>query len=336
MIAHLVDQQIKYWQIRNINHHDIASAYQNWNENINNIFIFNFKNEKVFINSKPRFYDDSQLVKIDANTPRPLKRALQYLEFLSQAILHKNLSLDFEIAFKVGDEPIKSFDVPSFAFQKMEFSPEILLPDIDIINPDLHHFQADEIPYGQKLTKAVFVGSTTGMRHTAESVMSLENVRLKNGVFFKDEPLVDFNLPNIVQCTDEVKSLIIQLGINQSRIEWSEQFKNKFIITMDGNGATCSRVFIALKSNSVLMKYASHHQLFYFPFLRAYEHFLPIYNPMDVLHFINMEKQLSHVYQEINANAKQFSNDYLCMESLIDYTSQVLMGYNQICSRFSL
>ena len=336
MISNLVSQQLKYWENRNINQRDIASAYQNWNDNVNNIFIFKFKNEKVFINSKPSFYDDSQLEKIDINTPRPLKRALQYLDFLNKVTLHKNLSLDFEIALKVSDEPIKSYEVPSFAFQKMEFSPEILLPDIDIISPDLHNFQIDEIPYGQKFTKAVFVGSTTGMRHTAESVMSLENERLKNGVFFKDEPLVDFNLPNIVQCTDEVKALIMQLGINRSRIEWSEQFKNKFIISMDGNGATCSRVFLALKSNSVLMKYASHHQLFYFPLLRAYEHFLPIYNPKDVLYFIKMEKQLTDTYRKINANAKHFFNDFLCMDSLIQYTAQILIAYNKLIIRSAL
>jgi len=336
MISNLVSQQLKYWKDRNINHSDIAFANQKLNENFNNIFILKFKNEKVFINSKPRFYDDSQLAILDINTPRPVRRAIQYLDFLNKVILHKNLSLDFEIALKVSDEPIKSYDTPSFAFQKMEFSPEILLPDIDIINPDLHNFQIDEIPYEQKFTKAVFVGSTTGMRHTKESVISLQNERLRNGVFFKDEPLVDFNLPNIVQCTDEAKSLIKQLGINGSRIEWSEQFKNKFIISMDGNGATCSRVFLALKSNSVLMKYASHHQLFYFPLLRSYEHFLPIHNPKDVLHFINMEKQSSHAYQEINKNAKRFSNEYLSMDSLMEYTSRVLLGYSQIYSRLSL
>jgi hypothetical protein len=338
MISNLVDAHLKYWREFNKDKLDIANTNTQWNTQFKSVFIFQFKGEEVSIKSKPEFYSDIELDSQEIVDQQFLRKIPSYREFFRSVCKKYHLALDFEMAMDVGDvpmsaEPILSYRNPLFAFQKKAFSPEIPLPDVTLIDAKLHENTPDHIPWGNKITKALFVGATTGGNLTQEGIKKLKNERLRNAIYFKDHPLVDVSLTKISQCDEEIKRLILDLGVSGEKLTWRDQYRYKFIISIDGNGATWSRNFIVLKSNSLLMKYASQNQLFYFPKLRPYHHYLPIYTPRDIIYFIEMEKEFSNNYQKMISNAQEFYCQYLTIDSLMDYTSQILIECNQLFGR---
>jgi hypothetical protein len=99
---------------------------------------------------------------------------------------------------------------------------------------------------------------------------------------------------------------------------------------MDGNGATCSRIAAALMSNSVLCKYDSIHELYYFPLLIPWVHYIPIHEDADVLKVIQMEKKDPGRFREIAENGTAFAKEYLSRESVNKYTSLLLSEYSRL------
>jgi len=134
--------------------------------------------------------------------------------------------------------------IPSFAFQKVRGSAVILLPDVDLLSIDLDDPSLEDgFGFEAKVKHAMFVGSTTGRTIDAEVVLSGKHERLRAAVSFKDTPAVTFELPGIAQCdSPETERLIENLGITGRRRSWHEQFGSRYLISIDGNGATCSRV----------------------------------------------------------------------------------------------
>ena len=78
--------------------------------------------------------------------------------------------------------------------------------------------------------------------------------RMRAVKYFRGRSDVDFRLPAIVQCTPEAEQALIQDGFGHGVMGWDEAYTSKFIISMDGNGATCSRPAIIMRSRSVIFK----------------------------------------------------------------------------------
>ena len=76
--------------------------------------------------------------------------------------------------------------------------------------------------------------------------------------------------------------MIVAMDLGKERIPWSEQYRHMFLLSMDGNGATCSRVISSLKSNSVLIKYQSDSILYYFSALEPGTHFISVNDDRDI------------------------------------------------------
>jgi hypothetical protein len=57
-----------------------------------------------------------------------------------------------------------------------------------------------------------------------------------------------------------------------------------------------------LKSNSVILKYDSPHDLYYSPILRQWVHYIPIENDKDILNIIELEKDNPGVFEYISDN----------------------------------
>ena len=109
---------------------------------------------------------------------------------------------------------------------------------------------------------------------------------------FKDSDLVEFRLPRLVHCADAAAAaLMVEMGLGTGEQPWRYQFRRKFIISMDGNGATCSRVAIALRSRSVLVKYGSPYELYYSGGLAPWLHYIPVERDAEVADLVRMERE---------------------------------------------
>jgi hypothetical protein len=284
-------------------------------------FVFSIANRQATLREKPYRNGRSAFF---------AGRARMYLAFFDKVAA--SLPEDFATTFCMGlDDALGArFDAPVFCFQKLSHASSILLPDIDFLI-DFHAGSEvqDRLSYELKMPKAVFAGSTTGAWITLEVAENFASPRLRAARYFQDSETVDFRLPRITQCQSQAAEdfLAAQPFCQKEALSWQEQFRYRFIISIDGNGATCSRVAIALHSNAVLLRYSSDHQLFYFGGLQPWLHYVPVASDRDVEQVIALEQGAPELFRQIAENGRRFAKTYLTAGALIAYTARVLQFY---------
>jgi hypothetical protein len=90
---------------------------------------------------------------------------------------------------------------------------------------------------------------------------------------------------------------------------------------MDGWGATCSRIPITLRSNSVLLKYQSQHLLYYFDALIPWLHYIPIAFDDEVTCILRVEEHYLGISSAIVQSANAFADAFLTREQAMKYTA---------------
>jgi len=201
---------------------------------------------------------------------------------------------DLKIAYEFEDMAHDT-EIPIFSYhKKLGYKGLFLAPDFEIFEQNYYHQNNyhDQVRFDQKLSKAIFVGSTTGTnrqenrgcQNTLQNIHSDPSVRLEAAQCFSKNPKIVFRLPSIVQCdSKETEDYLRSFPFaHPRRIGWQEQFNYKYIISVDGNGPTLSRVAATLLSNSVLLKYESNWIAYYHRLLKPFENYIPIKNHSDV------------------------------------------------------
>ena len=258
------------------------------------------------------------------------KRSQMYLSFFQEVLRDYPTIPDTTFILDVDDMPLPRPTVPVLQFQKPVGAFSILVPDIDFIgwNYYLQPAIADTIAYDNKSLSAIFVGGTSGQTNTVETVLNPVAQRLRAAKYFRGNSDVSFHLTTLSRCENaEAERALRDLGFGGPPIQWSEQFERKFIISVDGNGATCSRVVIALKSNSVLLKYDSPHHLYYFRGLVPWKHYIPISGDSDIENIIRMERKCPSAFASIAEEGRYFAETYLTRRRVLQYAAEVLTNY---------
>ncbi len=253
------------------------------------IFLYDFSYNHVALRPKA----PQALASDDGLTAELLRRAELYRDLFQTVLSRFGARYRFTLAVDVDDHPTDRQDTPIFSFQKHMGARLIPLPDVDLLA--YNYFVApdyiDSQDFASKVDRAVFAGATTGGIITSEVVDSLSLPRLRAAVFFRDVPEVQFTLPKIVQCDGvETVEKIRALEVGGEGVSWSDQLGFRYLISIDGNGATCSRVAIGLHSRSALLKYDSPFRLYYFEGLTPDREFVPIAADQDVLSFLAAER----------------------------------------------
>jgi hypothetical protein len=222
--------------------------------------------------------------------------------------------------------------LPTFCFQKTGLMQQILLPDIDFLHYDFYSDGElnDTVDYKRKTDTAIFVGATTGATITEDMATSLSIPRLDAARYFATSPNVSFLLPSIVQCeSEQAREVLASKSFCQGdKVSWPDQFKHKFLLSIDGNGATCSRVVVAMKSNSILMKYNSPWKLYYFDYIKPFIHYLPISDHGDVGALIDRERRSPGYWSGVSSAAGEFAHRFLGRDEVEFYMASLLIIYD--------
>jgi hypothetical protein len=257
-------------------------------------------------------------------------RARHYLNFFRDVASQLPRDFNAMICISLHDKVLGP-KLPLFGLQRSADETWLLMPDIDfLINRFYEEAQfKDTLPYGGKVPRAVFAGATSGGIHTVERILSAATPRLRAAAFFDGRLDVDFRLPNIVQCADDEARALLEAQPYCQRpvLQWQEQFHSRFLISMDGNGATCSRVAVALASNGVLLKYHSEDMLYYFDGLMPHVHYVPIARDQDVLDVLAAERREPGRYLPVADAGRSFASQYLTRERVTEYMVRLLLGY---------
>jgi hypothetical protein len=321
------------WNLRFIEPAAALDELNNLNTTRRTVVLFRVQDGCIDVVEKSNFFSFSDL---EIQTDATVIRALYYYQLLLELIGNhfQHVSSLFAIELEDGHCPTSS--VPIFSFQRPflgfeEFgSNNVLLPDPDFIQHDFYERieYDDGLPFALKRMSAIFVGSTTGRLIDHQVLDQLESPRLRSAVFFQHHPRVDFRLPNIVMCqTPAVAERLKQMGFGVGQCSWQEQLAHRFLISMDGNGATCSRVVLALKSNSVLLKYDSVNQLFYFPLLQPWCHYVPIGCDQEVERVLEKCDIDEELFSGIAQRSCRFYSEFLTRPRVEEYCYHLLKRY---------
>lgn len=311
------------WLIPRVNDAHIKATLRDLNATRHWSALYQAREGKVALLPKPKGVPVDRV---------PFDRAKVYEKFFRKISARLPRCFSTNFCLVSADQIIGAFNVPIFAFQRMSGESTILLPDIEFLQYDFYEapdFQ-DNISFQEKRPTAVFAGSTTGVPLiTMEYAQSLSVPRLQAAAFFENSLRVDFRLPSIVQCESlQVRNILRQHSFCQRpNLSWSEQFQHRFLISIDGNGATCSRMAIALLSNSVLVKYDSPHLLYYFDALRQDVHYAPVSTHTDVNMYLDSAYSDPGRFKQIAQKGKEFGRSYLTRQRAEEYTAMLFILY---------
>lgn len=319
-VSNSIDEQLNFWKHRDF---DRAAARRAIND-------LDTSNDKLVIEI------DGSHVKLDDEglSDGARARAHGMTKIIQDSLLSGNSSIRTKLVIFIEDEAEEILDFPAFSFQKVAGTANILLPDFEFAATDyMSNAYRDTKIYDQKRTHAVFAGATTGggVNLSLESVICAENFpRLRAARFFKNSEDVTFLLPSIVQCLPDAEAYLRREGFGTGHMSWKELFDSKFVISMDGNGATCSRQAIALSGNSVFLKYASKYVLFWSNRLRPWVDFIPISTDKSIVEVVERERNNLGIFEHISNSGRQFANDYLDKQTISRYTYDLLKSYGEI------
>lgn len=305
----------------------VSARLQQLNREVPEIGLFEIRGRGVRLVSKPGGFPTAQ----------SQERAQGYLCHLTEALSLSGRGIDTLVAVYLRDGVGDGAGVPLFSFQKPRGHASILLPDVDFFCDRYYRSRKyiDTIPYSSKANTAAFVGATSGSGLqwiNAEQARTLAwPPRLRSFAYFRGNPRVSFDLPAIVQCDSAETAQILRsrgcgAGREGARESWRRQFHGRFIISMDGNGATCSRVAIALKSRCALMKYDSDSILYYFHGLEPGRHYIPIAADADVEKILDLEAGGTS-FAAVAEAGRQFAQTMLGRVAVLAYTCLLLETY---------
>lgn len=319
-------RQIGHWPRKTISSTEMAGRLAECARRDKSTFIFDIKGGEVFVSSD---------LNGRATGADPAARPVNYQQFLQAVVKNYCPDLETRIAIFLADRGVPDADVPIFSFQKPYDSRAVLMPDIDLLVGGFDTIAGfrDPFTYMDKSCTATFAGSTTGAMINEQTAHEMSLPRLRSAMFFRDHPAVDFRLPAIVQANAAATAILRGKGIGDGvTVPWKEQCRHRFLISMDGNGAACSRVLLCLLSNSVLLKYHSPHELHYFDGMRPWRHYLPVQRDEDVLSFIEMERRQPGMFAEIARAGHNFALTFLARDPAMRYTAELLQQYARIAT----
>ncbi len=317
----LTDVQLSPWRRRRVEkarYEDYVTALGSISPSI---YVFDIHGGHVSVRSKAD------------EIPVYAERVDKYYHMITGALRTAPTARPVTIAVDVDDEAGDQVEYPVFSFQKEVNGANILLPDFELHMLDyLRSAPHDAKPFHSKACRATFAGSTTGGGQLSlDDVEGARFPRLRAALYFKDHPLVDFRLPGIVQCeTPEVEDRLRAMGFGQGRVSWDETFDAKFVISVDGNGATCSRMAIALASNCALLKYVQQYSLFYSPALIAGYHYIPVFEHQDVVRAIDHERAHPGYFEHVASAGTLFARDILSEAAVHTYVATLLTAFSDM------
>jgi hypothetical protein len=323
----LIAAQIEPWSQRPpLRGRQAIDLLQGLNASFASLFVFDLNGRQVDVWKKPA---SSKQPESEPDEARMFgKRVNHYRTLLTEvARLHPSSDRSL-LAMDLRDIPMACEEWPIFGFQRRKTSLNLLLPDVDFFHHGWYSTDSDRLRYDEKSITACFVGSSTGASLDAEAVRQHASPRLHLASCFLNDDRVLFRIAHAAHCdSEQTRRLLMAQPYFSEPIGWGEQLTHRFLLSVDGNGATCSRVVKSLRSHGVLVKFRSDHELYYFPLLQAGRHYLDIERPEQVGRILDAELQEPGHYRAVATAGQAFAARYLTAPGVVHYTQLMLQRY---------
>ena len=317
--------QTLYWEHAYAGPRDFTEAVRRMNADTSTVFVFDFDGAEVTLRPKPAApWTGHKRLEYDLG----VDRCRTYLQ-LFESLVEGGMRIRAPVLLETHDIALYGDEAPVFCFQKLASSRKMLLPDIDFMHHEWYAAGFVEPSWEDKRPAAGFAGSSTGGNVLSRAdVETARPQRLQWALSALGRPQVDVFICDAVQCdSEETAALLRGQPYFRSRMAWEAQLAYRYLISMDGNGATCSRVVNTLRSGSVLFKSLSPNQLYYFSGLKPFEHYVPIGDLNEAEQAIDDLETGRLRPGAITAAANRFFDTYLTRPAVEDYTRRLLERY---------
>jgi hypothetical protein len=326
----LVAMQTAYWDRRPPLAGAAAhQALRDLNDRSMSAFVLSIRGKRVRLWNKREFPVPAEEEFARRTEQRAFaKRAMLFQAFIEAVLSRSRLEHSIDFALDVSDIPEDAAELPIFGFQKERGARNLLLPDVDFFHSKWYRQDRDPILYQEKANSACFVGASTGAWLNIESIRNHATPRLRAAAHFHGNPRVSFRIAKAVQCrSEEAKAYLMSQPYFSPYVSWGDQLRHRFVISMDGNGAACSRLVKGLRSNSVVIKFDSPYELYYFAALKPGSEYLLAQREEDVERIIENEAESPGAFKSVAESGQQFADKYLTIGSVMDYTARLLAAF---------
>ncbi len=226
--------------------------------------------------------------------------------------------------------------IPVLTFAKSKDSYSICIPDCEALwGYNLVDTKVKkgikQYPFNTKIEKAFWRGSTTGGIFRPENWNMFP--RSKLALFSsQNEEICDAKFTSIVQTSKEdlvtLKEQMSRFGLFGCTVSIEDHLAYKYLIDVDGNSCTYSRLYWILKSNSLCLKHISTNEQWYYKGLEPYVHYIPFKEDFsDLNEKIHWAKNHPDEVEKIILNANEFANESLKHSDALLYLYKVLERY---------
>lgn len=205
------------------------------------------------------------------------------------------------------------FKVPAFMmfknYDSLQESNTLIIPDSSFLKKNWQDLfskiidNREKITWENKIAKFFWRGSATGGNYGVNNINNLP--RLKLVVLAKLYPnIVDAQLVNPIYQDDysgkKLKKVIdLLFDSEEQKVSEIEHLNYKYLLSLDGNSATGTRVPWIMLSNSILIKQESRKIEWFYPALKPYIHYIPL--KKDLTNF-------AELYAWLEKNQNQLKN----------------------------
>lgn len=285
------------------------------------VFFYNY--EKTFpVLIGPRGYDRLKAVK------HLLKFLVDYSDLPN---------VDFILSLEDGI--IKPTPAPVMTFGKNKYVNSLVaFPDFQALNGYKSMIKTvkeatNDYPFYKKSPKAFWRGSTTGGGCYTLSNWK-EHPRSALVLFSKQHPdILDAKFTNVVSnpYKSSIEKELTRSHLLSKNISVHDHLAFKYLIDIDGNNCTYSRLFWILLSNSLCFKEDSDNEQWYYGALEPYIHYIPFKKDLsDLIEKINWAENHEEEVKTIINNANQFVHTHLMQEDAFQYVYELLKAYAKL------
>ena len=312
-------------------------------------FVWNNKEAKEILNMA-RFQIIDQKLYADSYLVHHLyfSNLFNYLKKLIKT--HKINDVDFIVYARdiIPENNLEEeiFSVPAFMmFQNSDHKHEantFIMPDSLFLNPYWGKLIAKIIqaninyPWNKKIEKIFWRGASTGIGEYNLDIID-QLPRLKIAILSKlypnliDARLVSQDVSHNSSGKELKKILAILFGKDSNKATETEHLQYKYLLSLDGNSATGTRVPWIMLSNSLLIKQDSRKVQWFYSALKPYVHYVPVNEDLTNI-FSQLEWMKAHdnELQIIAKNAHNFVENNLMPEHIDSHMAIILNEYSKI------
>jgi hypothetical protein len=183
-----------------------------------------------------------------------------------------------------------------------------------------------QVPWSKKKEKAVFRGGSTGSGVTPDTnqrLKALEISQLHGNLL--DVGITKWNLrPRKLESNQFLQTIVRKSYPVANKLDLQGQSSFKYILTLEGHVAAY-RLSYELSSGSVILLAESQWKMWYSPYLKAFEHFVPVKEDLsDLITQIEWCKSNDSKCSQIAKNARLFYDKFLGTKGILDFLQKEL------------